>query len=64
MSGDALAAAMKVMDDYIDGLNRHDEAAVNNACNFPHVRLAGGKGSGNAAALNGSKLLELKFFLK
>eukprot|EP01036_Dinobryon_divergens_P018070 gene18070-24597_t len=34
---------MKVMDAYIDGLNRHDEPAVNAACNFPHVRLAGGK---------------------
>jgi len=43
MNDDALAAAMKVMDDYIDGLNRGDEPAVNNACNFPHVRLAGGK---------------------
>ncbi len=38
MNEDALAAAMKAMDDYIDGLNRGDEAAVNNACNFPHVR--------------------------
>lgn len=43
MSDEALAAALKVMDDYIDGLNRHDEPAVNDACNFPHVRLAGGK---------------------
>ena len=43
MNDDALAAAMKVMDAYIDGLNRHDEPAVNAACNFPHVRLAGGK---------------------
>ena len=43
MSDDALAAALKVMDDYIGGLNRHDEPAVNDACNFPHVRLAGGK---------------------
>jgi len=43
MNEDALASAMKAMDDYIDGLNRGDEPAVNNACNFPHVRLAGGK---------------------
>ena len=43
MNEDALAAAMKVMDAYIDGLNRSDEPAVNDACNFPHVRLAGGK---------------------
>ena len=40
---DPLAAAMAAMDDYIDGLNRGDEKAVNDACNFPHVRLAGGK---------------------
>jgi hypothetical protein len=43
MNDDALAAAMKVMDAYIDGLNRGDEPTVNDACNFPHVRLAGGK---------------------
>ena len=43
MNDDALAAALKVMDAYIDGLNRGDEPAVNDACNFPHVRLAGGK---------------------
>ena len=43
MNEDTLAAALKVMDDYIGGLNRGDEPAVNNACNFPHVRLAGGK---------------------
>ncbi len=35
--------ALKVMDAYIGGLNRGDEPAVNDACNFPHVRLAGGK---------------------
>jgi hypothetical protein len=40
---DPLSEAMRVMDAYIDGLNRSDEAAVNDACNFPHVRLAGGK---------------------
>jgi hypothetical protein len=40
---DPLAAAIAVMDDYIGGLNRSDEAAVNAACNFPHVRIAGGK---------------------
>jgi hypothetical protein len=40
---DSLKMAMKAMDDYIDGLNRGDEAAVNAACHFPHVRLAGGK---------------------
>ena len=40
---DPLNEAMRVMDAYIDGLNRGDEPAVNDACNFPHVRLAGGK---------------------
>ena len=40
---DSLKMALKAMDDYIDGLNRGDEAAVNAACHFPHVRLAGGK---------------------
>ncbi len=40
---DPLAAAMAALDDYMAGLNRGDEAAVNAACNFPHVRLAGGK---------------------
>ena len=43
MSDDPLQKAIAAMDDYIDGLNRGDENAVNDACNFPHVRLAGGK---------------------
>jgi hypothetical protein len=40
---DALATAMSVLDDYMAALNRGDEPGVNAACNFPHVRLAGGK---------------------
>lgn len=40
---DSLEMAMAAMDDYLGGLNRRDEAAVNAACHFPHVRLAGGK---------------------
>ena len=40
---DALATAMLVLDDYMAALNRGDEPGVNDACNFPHVRLAGGK---------------------
>ena len=40
---DPLTAAMKALDDYMDALNRNDEPAINKACNFPHVRLAGGK---------------------
>ena len=40
---DPLKSAMEAMDDYIAGLNHGDEQAVNDACNFPHVRLAGGK---------------------
>ena len=40
---DPLKMAMAALDDYLGGLNRGDEAAVNAACHFPHVRLAGGK---------------------
>ena len=40
---DALKSALACLDDYMAGLNRGDEAAVNAACHFPHVRLAGGK---------------------
>lgn len=40
---DALTAAIQALDDYMAALNRGDEAGVNAACNFPHVRLAGGK---------------------
>ena len=40
---DPLKSALTALDDYMAGLNRGDEAAANEACNFPHVRLAGGK---------------------
>ena len=40
---DPLQEAMAALDAYMAGLNSGDEAAVNAACNFPHVRLAGGK---------------------
>ena len=40
---DPLKEALGALDDYMAGLNCGDEAAVNDACNFPHVRLAGGK---------------------
>jgi len=40
---DPLKEALGALDDYMAGLNRGDEATVNDACNFPHVRLAGGK---------------------
>ena len=40
---DALGRALSALDDYMAALNRGDEAGVNAACNFPHVRLAGGK---------------------
>jgi len=40
---DPLKAAMAALDDYMAALNRGDEAGTNAACNFPHVRLAGGK---------------------
>ena len=38
-----MKSALAVLDAYMAGLNRGDEAAVNAACNFPHVRIAGGK---------------------
>ena len=40
---DPLQSALAALDAYMAGLNRGDEVAVNAACNFPHVRLAGGK---------------------
>ena len=40
---DPVAISMRVMEDYLGALNRNDEKGVNDACNFPHVRLAGGK---------------------
>jgi hypothetical protein len=40
---DPLKEAVRVLDDYLAGLNRGDEKATNDACNFPHVRIAGGK---------------------
>ena len=40
---DPLKSALASLDAYMAGLNRGDEAAVNAACNFPHVRIAGGK---------------------
>ena len=40
---DPLKSALAVLDAYMAGLNRGDEVAVNAACNFPHVRIAGGK---------------------
>lgn len=40
---DPLAISLRVLDDYMSALNRGDEPAINDACNFPHVRLAGGK---------------------
>lgn len=40
---DPLKEALRVLDDYLAGLNRGDEKATNDACNFPHVRIAGGK---------------------
>ncbi len=40
---DALEGALEAMDDYIAGLNENDEKKANDACHFPHVRLASGK---------------------
>jgi hypothetical protein len=38
-----LQSALGTLDAYMAGINAGNEAAVNAACNFPHVRLAGGK---------------------
>jgi hypothetical protein len=43
MTDDALQKSIAALDAYMAGLNRGDEVAVNAACNFPHVRIAGGK---------------------
>jgi hypothetical protein len=40
---DSVAAAMAVLDRFMAGLNAEDEAAVNAAFNFPHVRIASGR---------------------
>ena len=40
---DALRKSLAVLDAYMAGINHGDEVAVNAACNFPHVRIAGGK---------------------
>ena len=52
---DPLKEAMAVLDAYMAGINGGDEAAVNAACNFPHVRLAGGKKLVISAPGNSSK---------
>ena len=39
----SVAAAMAVLDRFMDALNRRDEQGVNDAFNFPHVRVASGK---------------------
>ena len=38
-----MKSALASLDAYMAGVNRGDEVAVNAACNFPHVRIAGGK---------------------
>ncbi|MFN4089524.1 MAG: hypothetical protein ACK4QW_10855 [Alphaproteobacteria bacterium] len=39
----AVAAAMAALDAFMAALNRGDEAGVNDAFNFPHVRIASGR---------------------
>ena len=39
----AVAAATAVLDAFMSALNRRDEAGVNDAFNFPHIRIASGK---------------------
>ena len=43
MTDEPFQKAMAVLDACMAGLNLGDEVAVNAACNFPHVRIAGGK---------------------
>jgi hypothetical protein len=40
---ESVTAAMATLDDFMSALNRRDEAGVNKAMNFPHVRLASGR---------------------
>ena len=40
---ESVAAAMAALDAFMAALNRRDEAGVNGALNFPHVRLASGR---------------------
>jgi hypothetical protein len=43
MSNDSVDAALATLDRFMAALNRRDEAALNDALNFPHVRLASGR---------------------
>ncbi len=40
---ESTAAALATLDQFMAALNRLDEAGVNDALNFPHVRLASGR---------------------
>jgi HCOMODA/2-hydroxy-3-carboxy-muconic semialdehyde decarboxylase len=40
---ESVASAMATLDSFMSALNRRDEAAVNTALNFPHVRVASGR---------------------
>jgi hypothetical protein len=40
---DSVAAALATLDRFLAALNRRDEAALNEALHFPHVRLASGR---------------------
>ena len=41
--GTGVAGALDALDRFMDALNRRDEAGVNEAFNFPHVRIASGR---------------------
>jgi hypothetical protein len=43
VSDEAVAAAMATLDRFMAALNARHEAAVNDALNFPHVRIASGR---------------------
>lgn len=42
MSPDNVEAVMSLLDRFMNGLNRHDAAAMDACLHFPHVRLAEG----------------------
>lgn len=40
---EAVAAGMTTLDAFLEALNRRDDAGLNAAFNFPHVRIASGR---------------------
>jgi hypothetical protein len=42
MFDESVQAALRAADSYMDAFNAHDQEGMADACNFPHVRIAGG----------------------